>query len=112
MSLEQLHESQIITDGNKAESDNSCKLYIVISQTGTVLSRFLKIVTRKKYNHASISVEDNLNIMYSFGRINPYNPVWGGFVKESPKSGTFARFPKTEVVVLSVNISKEQRENI
>lgn len=77
-------------------------IYIVISQTGTLLSRILKIVTHKEYNHVSVSLEPNLKKMYSFGRKNPYNPFWGGFVLESPYTGTFKRFSKTKVVVLSV----------
>ena len=39
-------------------------VYIVISQTGTVLSRILKLITHKEYNHASLSLYDDLHIMY------------------------------------------------
>ena len=60
------------------------QLYIVISQTGTLLSRILKQITGAEYNHASISLSRDLERMYSFGRRHPYNPFWGGFVIESP----------------------------
>ena len=66
-------------------------VYIVISQTGTILSRIIKFLTRKEYNHASISLKDDLSVMYSFGRKNPYNPFLGRFVEESPDFGTFKR---------------------
>lgn len=93
--------------------ENSTKqLYIVLSQTGTVLSRILKILTRAKYNHASISTTDDLEQMYSFGRKKPYNPFWGGFVKESPSTGTFKRFSNTKALILSVNISEEKYAEI
>lgn len=82
------------------------QIYIVISQTGTLLSRILKIVTHKEYNHVSVSLEPNLDKMYSFGRKNPYNPFRGGFVQESPHAGTFKRFSETKVVVLAVQTSK------
>ncbi len=88
------------------------KLYIVVSQTGTILSRILKKITGAPYNHVSVSLDKNLNQMYSFGRINPYNPVWGGFVSESPDKGTFKRFHKTDAIILTRDISKEQHENI
>ena len=71
-------------------------VYIVISQTGTALSRVLKFITGAKYNHASISLVPDLSKMYSFGRVNPYNPVHGGFVVESPHYGTFKRFSGTK----------------
>lgn len=84
------------------------QLYIVISQTGTILSRILKLFTGAQYNHASISVSRDLQQMYSFGRKHPYNPFWGGFVKESPDIGTFKRFYKTKAVVLAVDIDDKK----
>ncbi len=83
-------------------------VYIVISQTGTLLSRFLKLVTKAEYNHASISLVPDLSTMYSFGRKNPYNPFWAGFVTESARFGTFKRFSKTRIVVLDIAVSEEQ----
>ena len=87
-------------------------VYIVISQTGTALSRILKFITGAKYNHASISLEPDLSTMYSFGRTNPYNPFHGGFVTESPNYGTFKRFSGTKVEVLSIAVSEGQYINL
>lgn len=84
------------------------QIYIVISQTGTILSRILKLLTKAEYNHVSISLDAGLHTMYSFGRRNPYNPIVGGFVQESPHWGTFQRFPNTKVVVLSVPVTQTQ----
>ncbi len=87
-------------------------IYIVISQTGTLLSRLLKFVTKAEYNHASISLVPDLATMYSFGRKNPYNPFWAGFVTESARFGTFKRFSKTRVVVLDIAVSEDQYQSI
>ncbi len=84
------------------------QLYIVLSQTGTLLSRILKAITGADFNHVSISLSGDLETMYSFGRRHPYNPFWGGFVMESPHAGTFKRFSHTEVLVLKVDVTKEQ----
>ncbi len=87
------------------ENDSILKpIYIVVSQTGTILSRILKIITHKEYNHASISLSGDLEIMYSFGRKNPYNPFRAGFVKESASFGTFKRFYNTRVIVLKIYV--------
>ena len=83
------------------------RIYIVLSQTGTILSRILHFVTKKDYNHSSISLNRELTRMYSFGRRNPYNPVSAGFVRESPHFGTFKRFPNSDVMVLSLPVSEE-----
>ncbi len=87
-------------------------IYIVISQTGTILSRILKVITRKDYNHASISLADDLHIMYSFGRKRPYNPFMAGFVRESADFGTFKRFSKTKVLVLQAYITDDEYEEL
>ena len=81
-------------------------VYIVISQTGTILSRILRWITKADYNHVSISLEHDLDTMYSFGRKNPYYPFWGGFVQESPSRGTFKRFYNTDVIVLAIPVDE------
>lgn len=88
------------------------KVYIVLSQTGTLLSRILKLLTRAPYNHSSISLDGDLSTMYSFGRVNPYNPFIGSFVQESPSAGTFKRFKNTDVMVLEFEVSREARDDL
>ena len=91
----------------KAEKYNKY-VYIVISQTGTILSRILKAFTHREYNHASISLKDDLSVMYSFGRKYPYNPFLGRFVIESPNFGTFKRFADTKILLLKVYMGDEE----
>ncbi len=107
-------ETHIRTDGSAViidatpEDGQTKKVYIVLSQTGTILSRILKLVTRAPYNHSSIALTEDLQTMYSFGRLNPYNPFLGGFVQESPAYGTFKRFKNTKVMVLETEISQDR----
>ena len=98
-----------------SEIDNaqeSKQFYIVLSQTGTVLSRLLHLVTKKEFNHSSISLNRELTRMYSFGRRNAYNPFWAGYVRESPYFGTFKRFPKTKIAVIELQTSAETYEQL
>lgn len=88
------------------KNENQKQIYIVVSQTGTLLSRILKLITGAKYNHVSISLREDLRTMYSFGRKWAYNPFWGGMVRESPHYGTFKRFNKTIAVVLAVPVDE------
>ncbi len=88
------------------------QIYIVITQTGTVLSRILKFITGADYNHVSIGLSGDLQAMYSFGRKHPYNPFWGGFVTESPNFGTFKRFRNTEAIILALNIGQAKHQQI
>lgn len=88
------------------------KIYIVLTHTGTTLSKIIKSYTKDEFSHVSISLDVELNEMYSFGRLNPYNPFWGGFIHEYINKGTFKRFYKTRAKVYSLEISEEQYENI
>lgn len=103
-------ERVLVRHAHTSTSDK--QLYIVITQTGTLLSRILRYITGAEYNHASISLSKDLEKMYSFGRRYPYNPFWGGFVMESPRTGTFKRFSDTRAIVLSVTVSEEQHAEL
>ena len=84
------------------------KIYIVITYTGTNLSKIIKYYTHAEFSHVSISLDEDLERMYSFGRLNPYNPFWGGFVHEGINKGTFKRFYKTTAKIFSIAVTDEQ----
>lgn len=88
------------------------KIYIILTYTGTILSRIVKVYTRKEYSHVSISLDRDLNQMYSFGRLNPYNPFIGGFVHEEIDRGTFKRFKNTKTKIYSMEIDEEKYERL
>ncbi len=83
-------------------------IYIVLTHSGSVLSKLIKMYTRAEYSHVSLSLDSNLNQMYSFGRFHAYNPFFAGFVHENTKWGTFKRFKKTKAAIYSLNLTPEQ----
>ncbi|MCG7343206.1 hypothetical protein MHZ92_03610 [Sporosarcina sp. ACRSL] len=64
-------------------------IYIVLTDTGTLLSKAIGMYTRKDLNHASIAFDEQLTEIYSFGRKQQYNPFLGGFVRENVMEGIF-----------------------
>lgn len=88
------------------------KLYVVVSQTGSIVSKILKLLTGARYNHVSVALDETLTPMYSFARKYTYNPFWGAFVREYPGRGALGRFKNTEVVVLELNCSSEQYDAV
>ena len=78
--------------------------YVVLCKTGTILSRAISRVTGDWYTHASISLDDDLRTMYSFGRLWAHNPWIGGFVKESVAYGTMRRFRQADTLVMRVEV--------
>ena len=88
------------------------KIYIVLTHTGTLLSRIIKIYTKDEFSHVSISLDEELKEMYSFGRLNPKNPFIGGFVHEYIDKGTFKRFFKTRTKIYFLEVTEQQYEEI
>lgn len=67
------------------------KIYIVLTDTGTIFTRLIKLYTKSPYNHVSIAFDKQLKEIYSFGRKNPYNPFFAGFVQENIENHLFQR---------------------
>ena len=93
-------------------NQDSKQIYIVLTYTGTFLSKIIKFYTHAEYAHVSLSLDYELNKMYSFGRKHPYNPFIGGFVHEKLNSGTFKRFKKTKALIYVLNLTDKQYEKI
>ncbi len=88
------------------------KIYIILSQTGAITSKALRLFTLDRYNHISISLMPSLEKMYSFGRIRPNNPFRGGFVEEGKDIGTFKKYRKTTVLVLELDVDQTTYDGI
>lgn len=88
------------------------KIYIVLTYTGTILSKMVKMYTRREFSHVSIALDEDLKEMYSFGRRNAYNPFVAGFVHEGLDRGTFRRFKKTKTRIYSMQISDEKYDKV
>ena len=78
-------------------------VYILLTDTGTLFTRAIKLYTRNPYNHASIAFDENLTEVYSFGRKNPRNPFIGGFVEEDIKEGLYKQ---ATGVIYRLNVSE------
>ena len=65
------------------------KIYIVTTYTGTLLSYMIRKVSKSPYAHISLSLNEDLSPMYSFGRLNPKTPIFAGFVEENINEGLY-----------------------
>lgn len=88
------------------------KIFIILTHTGTLLSRIIKGYTGAEFSHVSIALDEELMQMYSFGRLNAYNPFIGGFVHEYIDKGTFKRFKNTKSKIYALQIEDNQHEAI
>ncbi len=83
-------------------------IYILLSQTDTIITKGIKIFTKAKYNHVSLGFDKSLEKdLYSFGRYKAHNPFWGGFIEESIRKGIFAVKKNSLGLVYQLSVSKE-----
>ena len=83
-------------------------VYILLTDTGTWFSRMIKLYTKAPYNHASISLDEQLEELYSFGRKVYYNPLSAGFVKEGMDHGVFFYKKNTKCIIYKITVSEMQ----
>lgn len=84
-------------------------VFILLTDTGTLFTKLIKLYTRKPYNHASFSFDSELSEVYSFGRKNARNPLIGGFIKEDVKEGLFKQ---ANCVIYSLTVTDDQYRKI
>ena len=87
-------------------------IYIILSYTGTIMSKIVKLYTRYEYSHVSISMDKNISNMYSFGRKSIYNMFNGGFVIENKYSKFYKKFKNTKCIIMELTVTKEQYNNL
>ena len=84
------------------------KIYLVLTHSGTIMSKIVRLYTRYTYSHVSLSLDKKISNMYSFGRRNVYNIFDGGFVIQNKKSKFYKRFKNTKCIILELSVSEEQ----
>ena len=77
-------------------------IYIVLSRSGTILSRIIHLVTRDRFTHASIALDEDLYRMFSFGRRYTHNPFIGCFKQELLSDRHFVRGRAGMIIKLPV----------
>lgn len=87
------------------------RIYIVLSDTGSMFTRAIRLYTRQTYNHTSLSLGDSFEKMYSFGRRKPTNPFIGGFINEH-ETHIYEYFEDTSCVVMKLDVSDDAYQRI
>jgi len=69
------------------------EVYILLTNTGTLLARSIQFCTGEQFCHVSIAFDSELKEVYSFGRKDQANPWIGGFVQEDVRGPLFQNSP-------------------
>ncbi len=87
-------------------------VYVIISRTPTTMGKMIRKFLKGKYNHASISLNENLSQMYSFCRLAISNPLVGGIVRESVFTLTIGLKDDVPIKVYRIPVTLEQYDLI
>ena len=82
-------------------------IYVLLTHTGTYISKTIRVFTKAKYTHASISFEDGLQPLYSFSRKYVYLVLPGELHNEPLETGFFKRHSNIPCAVYEVKVSEE-----
>ncbi|HAO61290.1 MAG TPA: hypothetical protein DCQ90_04965 [Erysipelotrichaceae bacterium] len=86
-------------------------IYIMLSDTGTLLTRAIRVYTHQQYNHISMVLDGDFDQIYSFGRVKANNPFIGGFINES-ETKIFDVFDETTCTILKLDVDDLTYDNI
>jgi hypothetical protein len=87
-------------------------IYVIISKTMTIPGRVIRKFTGGQYSHASISLDKNLNEIYSFARLNYYSPLIAGFIRESVSSLSLGKEEGVDVKLYKIPVTNYQFRSI
>lgn len=86
-------------------------IYVVFSSTPYKMGKFIRRMTREKYNHVAVSLDPRLGTLYSFARKYVNTPFYGGFIKESWGRYRYKNHC-SEIMVCAIPVTYEQYEYI
>lgn len=84
-------------------------IYIIVAQTGTKPARLFRFVTKKPYNHVSLSGSEDLSEMYSFCRTYRLLLYPATFNKEVVGKGTLGQFDFIPCEIYRIAVTPQQK---
>lgn len=86
-------------------------IYLALVDTPGFFASAIRNFLDQKYVHAVLSLDEQLDEAYSFGRRNPFVPVIAGFERED-KEKILRAFPTAEYRICRIACTPEQKEQI
>ncbi len=87
-------------------------IYIMLSKTQTKFAKCIRKIGRQEYNHAAVSLDDDLSAVYAFSRPQHNAVLLGRLVRESIERYTLGRDGEVPVVVFRVPVTESEYYSI
>ena len=82
-------------------------IYILLTRSGTLLSKLVYSVTGANYTHASLAFDEDLSCLYSSTRKNGYTMFPAGPSREYLDRGVFRLRPEVPCALYALEVSEE-----
>lgn len=87
-------------------------IYIVLTRTNTTISKLIHLIKKDEYTHASISLDKDLSVLYSFGRKYTHYPFIGRFMIENINKGVYKSCNKLPGAIIKIEVSEEEYKKV
>ena len=87
-------------------------IYILLTKSDTLFSKAIYRITRAEYTHASISLDRELTMLYSFGRKYKYTMLPAGFVHEDINHGIMGASDTMKCALYCIRISDRSYQRL
>ena len=87
-------------------------IYILLTKSDTLFSKVIYRITRAEYTHASISLDRELTMLYSFGRKYRYSMLPAGFVHEDINRGVMGSSDTMKCALYRIRISDRSYQRL
>ncbi|MBQ6840607.1 MAG: hypothetical protein IJO63_00625 [Bacilli bacterium] len=87
-------------------------VYIILMNTGTLLSRVIRMITRYPYTHVVLSMDNTYTKLYSFGRKRVHNFLNAGLVTYGIESAFFKVYKNTECVIYEIKVDAKKYKKL
>ena len=87
------------------------KLYIALVDTPGIFASIIRRVVKMDYVHVVLALDENLKEAYSFGRRNPFTPIFSGFERENIEK-ILKKFPTAKYKITYIECTDKQKHNI
>ena len=84
------------------------KIYVSLIRSGSPVGKLVARMMKDDVTHAAIALDRDLDTLHSFGRMSEWNPIIGGFRKETYRSGYYSRMKDLPGVVMEINVTEKQ----
>ena len=88
--------------------DKTKNLYLMVSKTPTRFGYMIRKVGRIRYNHSAIALDENLQALYSFARLQHNSLFLAGIVLETIPRYTLRKETFVDVAIIKIPVSLEQ----